>query len=82
MQLSAAVTQPAQPRPITPANSTASGPPSGWLQGTNAWLKKAKADTLLGSFNAESAWTSRVRFPNDNVHIPAQCHKQSQKTLY
>jgi hypothetical protein len=44
-------------------------------------LKKAKADTLLGSFNAQSAWTSRVRFPNDNVHIPAQCHKQSQKTL-
>jgi hypothetical protein len=42
----AAVTQPAQPRPVTPANSTISRPPSGLFQGTNALLEKVKADAL------------------------------------
>jgi hypothetical protein len=41
-----AVTQPAQPRSMTPANSTISRPSSGWFQGTNALLERAKADAL------------------------------------
>jgi hypothetical protein len=42
----AALTQPAQPRPVTPANSTIFKPSSGLLQGSNALLEQAKADLL------------------------------------